>query len=383
MSDSTLSLPIIEGRYGRVCYLPNDDLIGKSLALYGEWAEKELEFLFSFVGLGSVVVEVGANIGTRTPALSRRVGSRGSVIVFEAQPLVFKILRSNLELNGCTNVTVHQVGIGRGSTCHARSNDRPSGPNQRWRRGPRARGADGLQVEKVEITSLDAFSLKACDLIRIDAESIESAVISGMRQTVERLRPIIYLECNSIAVGAESLRSAAYKDYEMFFVRTAAYNSNNYRHNQENFLGWAMESGLLLAPRERRHLIPAPKSGVEVISITTLDELAKECLATPRYGDLTPYDRNPGYLLAQLQTMQANRDEEVKRLKFRVASLEKQFKDHEEQLAKVGEVPSAAIELSAVYASTSWRVTKPIRQLKQAFLILRSNYSIARDLRHE
>jgi FkbM family methyltransferase len=371
MNDPTLSLSIIEGRYGRVCFLPNDDPIGRSLTLYGEWAQKELEFLFSFVGLGSVVVEVGANIGTRTLALSRRVGSRGSVIAFEPHPLVSTILRSNLELNGCTNVTVHQFGMMLVPM---------SGPEAHINAGGVALGpvADGLEVEKVEITSLDALSLKACDLIRINAEGMESAAISGMRQTVERLRPIIYSQCNSISAGAESLRSAAYKDYELFFVRTASYNGHNYRHNQENFLGWAMESGLLLAPRERRHMIPALVPGVEVIPITTLDELAKECLATPRYGDVTPYDRNSGYLLAQLQTTQANRDEEVKRLKFRVASLERQL-DQGKQLDKAREVLGAAVELSAVYASTSWRVTKPIRQLKQTYLFLRSKYSIASD----
>ena len=61
-----------------IFYFPQDDPIGKSLAMYGEWAEPEIEFLSTFIGLGSAIIDVGAYLGTHTLAFSRRVGPGGS-----------------------------------------------------------------------------------------------------------------------------------------------------------------------------------------------------------------------------------------------------------------------------------------------------------------
>lgn len=72
--------------YGRIEFLPFDGPIGDSLALYGEWAGREIGFLQAFVPQGATVVDGGANIGTHTLAFARFCGSGGSVIAVEASP---------------------------------------------------------------------------------------------------------------------------------------------------------------------------------------------------------------------------------------------------------------------------------------------------------
>ncbi len=85
--------------------LSSDTVIGRSLRIYGEWAEHELNVLHSYVVAGTTVVDVGANIGTHTLPMSRWVDS-GHVISIEAQPVISRILRINCLQNACFNVRV-------------------------------------------------------------------------------------------------------------------------------------------------------------------------------------------------------------------------------------------------------------------------------------
>src|ERR1039457_4555745 len=75
-------------RHGVMAYHPKDSHVGRSLDLYGEWAESELELLGVLLQPGQVAVDVGANIGTHAVFFAERVGATGTVIAFEPQRLV-------------------------------------------------------------------------------------------------------------------------------------------------------------------------------------------------------------------------------------------------------------------------------------------------------
>ena len=51
-------------------YYSTDEMIGRSLELYGEYSQSELEFLLSMLNENSVVYDVGANIGYHTTAFA-------------------------------------------------------------------------------------------------------------------------------------------------------------------------------------------------------------------------------------------------------------------------------------------------------------------------
>jgi FkbM family methyltransferase len=61
---------------------------------------------------GDVVVDVGANIGAFSVVAARQVGASGRVIAYEPDPDICRRLRDNIELNGLTNVTVHNRAVG-------------------------------------------------------------------------------------------------------------------------------------------------------------------------------------------------------------------------------------------------------------------------------
>ena len=102
-----------ECRYGTLLFNQNDRFIGKSLEMYGEYSEGEIDLFRQVVRPGHDRARNGANIGTHTLFLARQVGHDGLVIAFEPQRLVFQCLCANIRLlNSVTNVQCRQQAVG-------------------------------------------------------------------------------------------------------------------------------------------------------------------------------------------------------------------------------------------------------------------------------
>ncbi|WP_210302607.1 FkbM family methyltransferase [Phyllobacterium sp. 628] len=366
-------------RRGTMHVLPQDDPISRSIVQYGEWAEAEIEFLLNFIMDGDIVIDVGANVGSHAIAFSQKTGPNGEVIAFEPQSSIAAILDHNIQLLGCHNVTIRHAGAGEAAgEMFAPCLDYKEHANF---------GSVSLQErkdqnnERVPIVAIDDLALSRLHFIKIDAEGMDAAVLTGMKLTLGRTRPVIYLECNSIDEGAEIMRALDWSRYKIFLVRTAAYNPENFTKSTDNIFGVAKETGLLIVPEEKLRLVAASTDTVEVIPVNSLQTLAEALLATPRYGDLTDYDRNWEKLLGELRDLQEQmriRTWDIKRLEFREASLTAQLNSAKWQrirqsidgcpneinaLKEQIRIKEAAI--SAIYASSSWRLSRPLRLLKK------------------
>jgi FkbM family methyltransferase len=355
---------VVDTRYGRMFYLPEDDPIGRSLATYGEWAEVEIQVLSAFIGLGSTVVDVGANIGTHTLAFSRRVGSHGSVRAFEPQRTVFELLERTLAANDCKNVTAVRAGVGRSSgEMFVPTIDYSAHVNVGGVSLHRSKGEGDEGEERTPIQALDDLALEACHLVKIDAEGMEEDVLVGMAGTIHRLRPVLYVECNTVDIGAAIFRAIDWPDYRLFLVRTAAYNPANHRRQTKNLFGVACESSFLCVPAESLDLMPSGSPLIEVLPATTIQELAEQLLATPRYGDAGNFDRDP----VRLRHALAIATEDLARLKFRNANLTKQIEQIERSAVQLRSVvDSRNHEIAQLKNSTSWRITAPLRRISLA-----------------
>lgn len=167
---------------------PRDQLIAKKLALYGKFEEYVGELLISLSKRGTVVVDIGANVGIHTIPMASRVGVNGRVVAFEPDPDNFEILRRNLDMNRLSNVTLHKLAV----------SFEPSdallyqGNSNRGALSLNAENASvgGNPIEPVPVQVVVADELlkdyEGCiSLIKIDIEGAEPLAVRGLEVTLK------------------------------------------------------------------------------------------------------------------------------------------------------------------------------------------------------
>jgi len=150
--------------------------------------ERELSVVASAIHRGDHVADVGANNGLYTHALAKR-GAR--VEAFEPQPECVAVLQAYASRRRLRNVRVHPValsataGIG---TLHV-----PRGSATSPSASLRASSDDGAALD-VPLAPLDAFEFADLMFVKIDVEGAELDVLRGATETLERCRPLLFVE---------------------------------------------------------------------------------------------------------------------------------------------------------------------------------------------
>jgi FkbM family methyltransferase len=232
-------------RHGLLLYNIHDLYIGRSLDLYGEFSEGEIELFGQFLKPGMVAVEVGANIGAHTVFLAQAVGPAGQVLAFEPQRVVFQTLCANLALNSITNVRTFHTAVGQAPgeivvpvlDCLHEHNFGGLGL------GNHAYG------ERVPLVTLDSLQLPVCHLLKIDVEGMEQNVLEGARETIQRLKPILYVENDRRDKAAALIRYIDALDYNMYWHTPPLFNPQNYSGNSQNAFGTIVSINMLCCPK--------------------------------------------------------------------------------------------------------------------------------------
>jgi FkbM family methyltransferase len=150
----------------------------------GQWEEAETRLFSSFVKKGMTVVDVGANVGYYTLLAARLVGENGKVFAFEPSPDNFALLKRNVEENGYKNVVLVPKAVSDKTATARLLIDRASS-------GGHSLSAfrDSVDFVEVETVSLDEYFAgrsERIDVLKIDAEGAEMAILNGMHWLLER-----------------------------------------------------------------------------------------------------------------------------------------------------------------------------------------------------
>jgi FkbM family methyltransferase len=152
------------------------------------------------VHFGEQVLDVGANVGIWTHALSTAVGQEGRVWSFEPVPETFALLRLNVERFGVRNVVPIDRVISDEDTILRMSVPRDARGVRNYhlaRVGPLP-NAPSFQVQSVR---LDSWFIVAgqprVTFVKIDTEGHELACIRGMLSLLVRCLPALCVEISS------------------------------------------------------------------------------------------------------------------------------------------------------------------------------------------
>jgi FkbM family methyltransferase len=181
------------------------DYIDDHILAYGAYEKDVLFFMRDYIHArnnpDAVFLDIGACEGQHSLFMSRHVKR---VHAFEPFPPVADRFRKMIQLNGFTNIELHEVGLGdkeslvpflapeggnmgNGSFFEARGRE-ASGPKASFRVVPGDKWLEPLGVTSIE-------------LVKIDVEGYEGPVLAGLTSTLTRNRPVVVVEVSPPAYG--------------------------------------------------------------------------------------------------------------------------------------------------------------------------------------
>jgi FkbM family methyltransferase len=171
-------------------WLPDDDhYFGKFVAggpkKSNGFQREHLEAAFKHVPKFDYAVDVGAHVGFWAKDMADRFKH---VYCFEPSAKTLGCLVKNL--SEYDNVSISHVAIGDGPRkCIINRDDRRQQNS----------GSEFVRIDtagSIDMTSLDEIGLPGCDLLKVDVEGFEYAVLLGARKLIKKFKPVVIMECD-------------------------------------------------------------------------------------------------------------------------------------------------------------------------------------------
>lgn len=164
------------------------------------------KYVVSKISNGSVVWDVGANVGFFTEKFSLAAGRSGIVIAFDPSPGCIDVLRN--KFSGNESIIVEPVGLSDASDTVDFSISNSTDPTGGI--GVRSQHDD---IVKVEITTgdkyVEIYKSRKPDYIKIDVEGYELDVINGMRRLLaDKKVKGVFIEVHFLELAKRNLTKA-------------------------------------------------------------------------------------------------------------------------------------------------------------------------------
>lgn len=185
-----------DGRSFLYSATPND-VIARALYWRGlkDWESETIPVFYKTAQSAQIVLDIGANTGFYT-LLACTANPNARVIAFEPVPRVYEKLMEHIRINHFDDrCEAHRMAVSNfvgTAQMHVPFGDLPTSASLNT---DGFRGFSGILVE-VPVTTVDAvMGDKPVDLAKIDVEGFEPQVLEGMRMTLRRFRPALFIEC--------------------------------------------------------------------------------------------------------------------------------------------------------------------------------------------
>jgi FkbM family methyltransferase len=153
----------------------------------GSYEQEKQAMFVANIGVGAVVYDIGANVGFYSLLAAELVGETGRVIAFEPLARNLELLRVHVRINDLKQVEVIDAAVSDRAGEAAFDNQTNASMGQ-------LNSAGQLKVRTVSLDDLTARgTLPLPDVLKIDVEGAEMAVLEGAKETLEKCHPMIFL----------------------------------------------------------------------------------------------------------------------------------------------------------------------------------------------
>jgi FkbM family methyltransferase len=204
----------------------------------GRFREPELDLIESLVRRGDTAVDVGANHGMWTLALSRAVGEGGRVYSFEPVPFTFGVLSAVARRGGLANATLLNKGCSdQVATMEMTVPLQRSGSSDDLQAHLAQRHSEGDEASEsvvvtCEMTTLDSAlsTAEGVSLIKLDIEGAELLALRGAAGLIARDQPAVICEVDAeFLAGFEQRPGDVVEFMEQWDYRPHRYDSESGR----------------------------------------------------------------------------------------------------------------------------------------------------------
>ncbi|MFC3181712.1 FkbM family methyltransferase [Cypionkella sinensis] len=181
---------------------PND-AIQKVLLSGSLFDFPEILEMVKYIKDGDTIADVGSNVGNHAVYYSKKFPN-ARILPFEPNAEAMRLLVANLDSNGgCPNVDRRYIGFGMSDQ---------SGAAVSWRGGDNNLGnskiLDASNLHLVDrdparfnetrlVTGDDVFLESGVDFIKIDVEGHEVPCLMGLKKTLDRHHPVVFIEISN------------------------------------------------------------------------------------------------------------------------------------------------------------------------------------------
>ena len=223
-------------RYGSSIILPLDSPAARSLQLYGEWAEQEIDLLSGIVQESQTILEFGGDYGAHALWLAQAVGPQGQVHIAEPNRIAFQQTCANAALNGLANVYAHARWLGR----------------SKGEANLASLAGKTVGDEMVTITSVDELDLEALHLIKVNVAGSLIDLLAGASETIRKYRPTVYARLAGIDRAEAEVQALKDLGYRCWSHVPYLYNTDNYAESSTNIFPGCVMQNVIASPVEGR-----------------------------------------------------------------------------------------------------------------------------------
>lgn len=203
--------------------------------------DREISYLYKLVGNGKRAIDIGANEGIYSYALSQMCEI---VEAFEPQPWCTETIIAYTKAHK-QNINIYNVGLSNSNGSLDLYIPYSNNSNSKLVTGLGSfREPEGNhRCIQVPVRKLDDYNFEDVSIIKIDVEGYEFQVIEGGQHTILREKPLIYIEIEqrhlngkSINMIFEQITELGYEGSFLFKEKTMPLYKFSYQEHQEHFL---------------------------------------------------------------------------------------------------------------------------------------------------